>query len=165
MAILTPSTLLRVPPMEVERFKHRQLAPTVGPIVTITGRIRRTFINKINLLNVWLVYSETRRLPTKVELNFYLHGRKNRRVTSTYMRFFPRSLPDETESGTESNCKQEAQLLAVVGRAHTSPVQNGVSSFLTSRTNSGSNTSKQQIDFSKSTEVLRTCMRLLHMQS
>jgi hypothetical protein len=26
-----PSTLLRVPPMEVERFKHRQLAPTVGP--------------------------------------------------------------------------------------------------------------------------------------
>jgi hypothetical protein len=26
-----PSTLLWVPPMEVERFKHRQLAPTVGP--------------------------------------------------------------------------------------------------------------------------------------
>jgi hypothetical protein len=26
-----PSTLLRVPPMEVDRFKHRQLAPTVGP--------------------------------------------------------------------------------------------------------------------------------------
>jgi hypothetical protein len=25
-----PSTLPRVPPMEVERFKHRQLAPTVG---------------------------------------------------------------------------------------------------------------------------------------
>jgi hypothetical protein len=23
--------------MEVERFKHRQLAPTMGPIVTITG--------------------------------------------------------------------------------------------------------------------------------
>jgi hypothetical protein len=32
--------------MEVERFKHRQLAPTVGRIVTITRRIRRTFINK-----------------------------------------------------------------------------------------------------------------------
>jgi hypothetical protein len=32
--------------MEVERFKHRQLAPTVGPIITITRRIRRTFINK-----------------------------------------------------------------------------------------------------------------------
>jgi hypothetical protein len=31
--------------MEVERFKHRQLAPTVGPIVTIIGRIRRTFID------------------------------------------------------------------------------------------------------------------------
>jgi hypothetical protein len=28
--------------MEVERFKHRQLAPTVGPIVTIIRRIRRT---------------------------------------------------------------------------------------------------------------------------
>jgi hypothetical protein len=27
----SPSTLLRVPPMEVKRFKHRQLAPTVGP--------------------------------------------------------------------------------------------------------------------------------------
>jgi hypothetical protein len=25
-----PSTLLRVPPMEVERFRHQQLAPTVG---------------------------------------------------------------------------------------------------------------------------------------
>jgi hypothetical protein len=32
-----PSTLLRVPPMEVERFIHRQLVPTVGPIVMITG--------------------------------------------------------------------------------------------------------------------------------
>jgi hypothetical protein len=27
----SPSTSLRVPPMEVEWFKHRQLAPTVGP--------------------------------------------------------------------------------------------------------------------------------------
>jgi hypothetical protein len=139
-------------------------------------RIRRTFVNKINLLNMWLVYSATK-LPTRAELN-YLHGRRNRRVTSTSwvhikngglrihdVQFFPRSLPDETESRTKSNCKQEAQLLAAVSRAHTSPLRNIVSSCLASRTNSGSNTSKQQIDFSKSTEVLRTCMRLLHMQS
>jgi hypothetical protein len=42
-----PSTLLRVPPMEVERFKHRQLVPTVGPIVTIIRRIRRTNHQKV----------------------------------------------------------------------------------------------------------------------
>jgi hypothetical protein len=36
--------------MEVEWFKHRQLAPTVGQIVTIIGRIRRTFMININLL-------------------------------------------------------------------------------------------------------------------
>jgi hypothetical protein len=29
--------LLRVPPMEVERFKHRQLAPTVGPSSSSSG--------------------------------------------------------------------------------------------------------------------------------
>jgi hypothetical protein len=33
----SPSTLLRVPPMEVERFKHRQLAPTVGPSSRSSG--------------------------------------------------------------------------------------------------------------------------------
>jgi hypothetical protein len=35
--------------MEVERFKHRQLAPTVGPIVMITGELVGPII-KINLL-------------------------------------------------------------------------------------------------------------------
>jgi hypothetical protein len=32
-----PSTLPRVPPMEVEWFKHRQLAPTVGPSSRSSG--------------------------------------------------------------------------------------------------------------------------------
>jgi hypothetical protein len=32
--------------MEVERFKHRQLAPTVGPIVTITGEIEGPLVIK-----------------------------------------------------------------------------------------------------------------------
>jgi hypothetical protein len=44
-----PSTLLRVPPLEVERFKHRQLAPTVGHRHD-HRRIRRIFSNKI----IWL---------------------------------------------------------------------------------------------------------------
>jgi hypothetical protein len=34
----SPSILLRVPPMEVERFKHRELAPTVGPSSRSSGK-------------------------------------------------------------------------------------------------------------------------------
>jgi hypothetical protein len=33
--------------MEVERFKHRQLAPTVGPIVMITGEFEGPIIKPI----------------------------------------------------------------------------------------------------------------------
>jgi hypothetical protein len=37
--------------MEVERFKHRQLAPTVGPIIMITSEFEGPSSAKINLFN------------------------------------------------------------------------------------------------------------------
>jgi hypothetical protein len=47
--------------MEVERFKHRQLAPTVGPIVTIIGEFEgpQSSVIKINLHSVTPVIRHT----------------------------------------------------------------------------------------------------------
>jgi hypothetical protein len=42
----SPSTMLRVPPMEVERFKHRQLAPTVGPSSRSSGEFEGPLVIK-----------------------------------------------------------------------------------------------------------------------
>jgi hypothetical protein len=50
-----PSTLLRVPPMEVERFKHRQLSPTVGPSSRSSGEFEGPSSTKINLLRCGVV--------------------------------------------------------------------------------------------------------------
>jgi hypothetical protein len=41
--------------MEVERFKHRQLAPTVGAIVTIIRRIQRTLSSNSIYSSAWLL--------------------------------------------------------------------------------------------------------------
>jgi hypothetical protein len=41
--------------MKVKRFKHRQLAPTVGPIVTIIRRIRRTLSSNSIYSSAWLL--------------------------------------------------------------------------------------------------------------
>jgi hypothetical protein len=38
--------------MEVERFQHRQLAPTVGPIVISSGEFEGPHVIKFNLLGV-----------------------------------------------------------------------------------------------------------------
>jgi hypothetical protein len=61
-----PSTLLRVPPMEVERFKHRQLAPTVGRSSRSSGEFEGPLF-KIKLPQQ-LHISTRRQVPTTAEL-------------------------------------------------------------------------------------------------
>jgi hypothetical protein len=45
----SPSTSLRVPPMAVERFKHRQLAPTVG----LSSRSSGEFEGPSSLISIY----------------------------------------------------------------------------------------------------------------
>jgi hypothetical protein len=86
----TPSTLLRVPPMEVNRFKHRQLAPTVGPSSRSSGEFEgpssKSIYEVTTLLSSFRLSATqhaTMSYPRRVQANFCLAEFEFHRIKAT----------------------------------------------------------------------------------